>query len=282
VKFKCENSVFSLCRKQYPNQLRPTEVETMKKLLTDQELSHWPIISLCYHAVRKGLLSASPQTWYKYNKLLGIRKHAFKRRNPYRKGLKATYPNVYWHADITIFKTLDNVKHYIYLVVDNFSRKILSWDMADRVNGEVRMQTLKVAWEKASPEGPVELVVDGGPENNNYVVNNFLNSEGVDITKSVALKDILFSNSMVEAANKLLKYRYLFPENIQDGDQLKTVLEKSIYEFNEVRPHGNLSGLTPNEAYQGQNVPVSFDPEVLKQRIQQNQDNTGCAKCETE
>ncbi|MDH5382426.1 MAG: DDE-type integrase/transposase/recombinase, partial [Cyclobacteriaceae bacterium] len=240
VKFKCENSVFSLCRKQYPNQLRPTEVETMKKLLTDPELSHWPIISLCYHAVRKGLLSASPQTWYKYNKLLGIRKQAFRRRNPYKKGLKATYPNQYWHADITIFKTLDNVKHYIYLVVNNYSRKILSWDMADRVSGEIRMQTLKEAWENTQPEQTVELIVDSGSENNNHTIDRFISSTEVDMKKSVALKDILFSNSMVEAANKLLKYRYLFPGNIEDGTQLKIALEKSINDFNEIRPHGKL------------------------------------------
>ncbi|MDH5381815.1 MAG: hypothetical protein OEW75_13225 [Cyclobacteriaceae bacterium] len=56
VKFKCENSVFSFCRKQYPNQLRPGEVETMKSLLTDPEFKHWPIVSLCYYAIRKGLL----------------------------------------------------------------------------------------------------------------------------------------------------------------------------------------------------------------------------------
>ena len=78
VKFKCENSVFSLCRKQYPNQLRSPEVEQMKSLLTAPYFKHWPIVSICYYAIRKGLLSASPATWYKYNKLLGIRKHAFK------------------------------------------------------------------------------------------------------------------------------------------------------------------------------------------------------------
>ncbi|MDH5381434.1 MAG: DDE-type integrase/transposase/recombinase [Cyclobacteriaceae bacterium] len=137
----------------------------MKRLLTDRQYSQWLIISLCYHAVRQGLLSTSLATGYKYNKLLGIRKHVFKRRNPYKKGLKATYPNQYWHADITIFKTLDNIKHHIYLIVDNYSRKILSWNMADRVCGEIRMQTLLEAWDTAKPEKQVELVVDGGSEN---------------------------------------------------------------------------------------------------------------------
>jgi len=151
--------------------------------------------------------------------------------------------------------------------------------MADGVSGGVRMRTLKLAWETATPDEPVELIVDGGPENNNHIVNTFLNSEGVDITKSIALKDILFSNSMVEAANKLLKYRYLFPKDVQDGEQLKFLLEKSIHDFNEVRPHGKLGGLTPSEAYSGQSIPVTFDRQVLKQRIEQSKAGKGCEKC---
>ena len=152
--------------------------------------------------------------------------------------------------------------------------------MADRVSGEVRMQTLREAWDTAKPDRKVELIVDGGPENNNHTIDCFINSTEVDMKKSVALKDIVFSNSMVEAANKLLKYRYLFPENIADGTQLKIALEKSINDFNEIRPHGNLGGLTPSEAYQGENVPITFDPQALRQRIDQNQANTGCTQCE--
>jgi len=37
--------------------------------------------------------------------------------------------------------------------------------MADRVCGEIRMQTLLEAWDTAKPEKQVELVVDGGSEN---------------------------------------------------------------------------------------------------------------------
>ena len=83
-------------------------------------------------------------------------------------------------------------------------------------------------------------------------------------------------------ANKLLKYQYLFPGNVQGGDHLKSVLEKSIHDFNEVRPHGKLGGLTPSEVYSGKNVSVVFDTEALRTRIDESRGNTGCTLCENE
>jgi len=66
--------------------------------------------------------------------------------------------------------------------------------MADSVSGETGMETLRENWDTAKAEKQVELIVDGGTENNNYVVDNFIKSTGVDITKSVVLKGILFPN----------------------------------------------------------------------------------------
>ena len=80
--------------------------------------------------------------------------------------------------------------YYIYLVVDNYSRKILSWRVSEKESGAIRMQTLKEAWEQA-PEADTELnidlIVDGGPENVNHVVDTFVNSEGLNIHKKIAL-----------------------------------------------------------------------------------------------
>ena len=61
----------------------------------------------------------------------------------------------------------------------------------------------------------------------------------------VALKDIDFSNSMIEAANKTLKYYYIFPKNIANRAKLKSLLPGIIEDYNNIRPHGQLNHLTP-------------------------------------
>jgi len=119
--------------------------------------------------------------------------------------------NQLWHADITIVKTKDNIKHYVYLLMDNFSKFILSWRIEPYVSGKVRMETIREAYNTfARDSQTIYLITDGGPENNNLEMSNFVNSKEVYIKPVIAFKDISFSNSLIEAQNKLFKYRYLF------------------------------------------------------------------------
>lgn len=53
----------------------------------------------------------------------------------------------------------------------------------------------------------IDFIVDGGSENKAEVDSLIQNS---NINKIIAQKDIVFSNSMVEAVNKRIKYDFLF------------------------------------------------------------------------
>jgi hypothetical protein len=69
----------------------------------------------------------------------------------------------------------------------------------------------------------VQLVVDDGPENNGCV-NEFLSIPGIQLKKLIAQLDIRQSNSMIEAANKRIKYDYLFTKELLDFHAAKTYL----------------------------------------------------------
>lgn len=47
--------------------------------------------------------------------------------------------------DVTRFKTSDGAWVYIYTLMDNFSRKILAWNVSKELSGKTRMQSLKRA-----------------------------------------------------------------------------------------------------------------------------------------
>ncbi|OHD36055.1 MAG: hypothetical protein A2Y30_01275 [Spirochaetes bacterium GWE1_32_154] len=106
----------------------------------------------------------------------------------------------------------------------------------------------------------VELIVDGGSEVNNGTVDSYIKT--IDVKKIIAQQDISFSNSMIEAVNKILKYNYLFREKIPDFESCCKYLEKFIPDYND-RPHCSLEGLSPNEAYSG----VTIDHHEVSEQV---------------
>lgn len=105
-------------------------------------------------------------------------------------------------------------------------------------------------------------MADGGAENHASIVEELLREE-TPIKKIIARKDIQFSNSPVEAINKIFK-RYVRKMKPKDFEELKKILPLIVEDYNQNRPHGALKGLTPWECYT-QSSPI-FD---FKQQIQQ-------------
>ena len=216
--------------------------------------------------------------------MIGIAKRV-QRKCRKKVSFRATSPNQAWHADVTVIRTLDGIKHYCYLVVDNFSRKILAWRVSRELSANIRVATLREAAQpllEAQHRGDLDLIVDGGSENNNSVFTAFISDTCIPIHKCVALRDIHFSNSIVEAVTKVVKYRYLFPKHLPDGEALMAAVESAIVDYNDCRPHGSLHGLPPTEAYQGIEKETMRTSEKLKaaqkDRIGQNRRNR-CPKC---
>ena len=123
-------------------------------------------------------------------------------------------------------------------------------------------ELLKDAFASLSGEAPgnISLIVDGGSENNNSPVSAFI--EGKPIWKFIAKVDLSFSNSMIEAVNRILKYQYIFRETIPGLEHLKSAIIKAINDYNN-RPYYALFGLTPNQVYAG----MLFDKAAYRERI---------------
>jgi putative transposase len=183
--------------------------------------------------------------------------------------------------DVTVFRTADNVKAYIYIVQDNFSRAILSITASLQCNSSIAMQNLRNAINSLNLwNTPIQLITDDGSENKGAVLD-FLLREDVDIEKLIAQIDIRSSNSMIEAANKRLKYDFLFRRKPPDFTSLVDSLPQIRQEFND-KPLNALSGLTPNEALNGERPDKtkiqSLISQARQERIVLNQ-NSNCGIC---
>lgn len=278
----CNLSELNWCKVKQPQQLSNAEVNTMRELLTHPDFSHWPISSVAHYARREGLMYASNSTWYKYSKLLKLRKQDKQlRKKPKRQGIKANEPNEIWHADVTYFRV--GVKmYYIYLVIDNFSRKILNFMVSDKLSAKNRLQTIKDAYtdEFGLLYPNLMLLVDGGSENNNHTMDDFVDLLP-NLTKFVALRDIQFGNVQIESHNKILKQSWLYRKKIVDGHQLKREVANAIHEFNMKRPYDALGGMTPSEVHEGVDNYMDWRRQTLMReaRMQRCSSNQ-CTTCE--
>jgi putative transposase len=243
---QCFESFTKTCNRIFHNQLSRHEVVKLKEMVTNSQFQYWPISSIALFALRKNILPLSLNTWYKYVNKLGLRRpRPGSRRKKNAVSVRAERPHQIWHADITVFVTADQIRHYIYVVIDNYSRKIISWLIADSVKAEYRKNTINVALKFIHQDHPqITLITDGGPENK---LQSFLDSLAHSVQHKRALVDVHYSNSLIEAFFKTGKYSYLYRMNIRDREDLNKAFEFIVQDYNE-RPHVSLHGLTPNEA----------------------------------
>lgn len=258
----CFNSIVNKCNRIYPSQLSSFEIKSLREKLINPTYQFWPISSIAFESLRNGSLPLSLNTWYKYSKRLGIvRPKPFDRRKKRTEGIRAQKPNQVWHADITRFVTADNTVHYIYFVVDNFSRKILSWKVTNKVSALVRRETIGLALNELRNEDEhLVLITDGGPENS---FKEYLENLEAKVTHQRALIDVQCSNSLIEAHFKVLKYNYLYKMSVADGGHLTKLVSWISRDFN-ARPHISLNGLTPNERYENMNLDFGSLDEMKK------------------
>lgn len=268
VRFSCSKSPFSICVKRHPNQATQEEVAIISKYLNDKNYAHWGIQNIWAKAFKEKATSLSKYTWYRYNKLLNIREFSKKGKKPTYNPIIATKINEIWHADITVFKTLDGMRHYIYTVMDNYSRYIHAWRIETVVSAEIRLATIKDAIQNAFegklPKEQIQLITDGGPENDNITLKKFMNENQSYIKHDIALKDIIQSNSMMEAFYSIAKYRYLYLQLIHNRDELLIAFVAFMQEYHFEKPHYALGIYTPSEVLNGQKPNEKFT-EIYKE-----------------
>ena len=223
-------------------------------------------------------------TFYKYVSPLNLkRSKVFSRRKNHDTGIRADAPFKILHADMTEFKTEDHQKGYIYLIQDNFSRAILGHRVSDKRKAIHTLENIhQVTQEYLLPSKISEsmLLTDDGSENYGEAKKWILQNDNPKINHVVAQVDIHFSNSMIEAANKQLKYRFLYNHKITNYEQLLNYLPLAIKDFNN-RPHHVLGGLSPLEVLKGKRLNVELEKSLIqsarKSRVIENQKLKSCS-----
>jgi putative transposase len=181
----------SSCPRTSPHRLSPPEVRAIKDMVTALEYRHVPTGTLAVLAQRLGKVWASPSTWYHLVRKFGWRRPRLRVHPAKPKmGLRTTRADEMWHIDTS--------GAYLHAVIDNFSRRILAWRVADTFAPVNSVAVLVEASRGATPSETKPVVLaDAGVENVNAQVDDLITT-GV-LRRVLAFTELKCSNSMIEA-----------------------------------------------------------------------------------
>ena len=227
--------------------------------MTALDYRHVPIGTLAILAQRLGTVWASPSTWYRLVRKFGWRRPRLRVHPAKPKvGLRTTRADEMWHIDTTVIRLLDGTHAYLHAVIDNFSRRILAWRVAETFAPVNSVAVLVEAGRGAAPSAMTPgVLADAGVENVNAQVDALIHS-GV-LRRVLAFTELTFSNSMIEAWWRSLKHQWLFLHSLDSVSTVRRLVAFYVAEHNRVLPHSAFRGQTPDEMYFGTGDAVPTD-----------------------
>jgi putative transposase len=162
------------------------------------------------------------------------------------RGVEIMQPNQVWAMDITYIAM---AKGFVYLavVLDWFSRRVLSWRVSITMEASFCVAALEEALTK---HGKPEIVnTDQGAQFTGAAFTDVLIKNGIRI--SMDGKGAWRDNVFVERLWRSVKYEEVYLRAYDSVAQARTSIGCYLDFYNRRRPHSSLDAMTPDQAYFG-------------------------------
>jgi transposase InsO family protein len=191
------------------------------------------------------------------------------------KGFTPSGPNKLWVSDITYIPLA--VKFcYLSLVTDAYSHKIMGWVLAPTLAYRYTEEALRMAIDNANSN--LEGMIHHSDRGFQYAYPSYISLlESNGIKPSMTEKGDPLENAIAERVNGILKQEWLNAYNFETIDDVRTVLEKIIYYYNNKRPHASIDMLTPEAAYKMSGTLLKRWKNYYSKKVVQVKQNTNFA-----
>ena len=157
---------------------------------------------------------------------------------PYPEGM-----NQRWAMDFMSDNLADGRRFRLLNVLDVFTKESLAMVVDTSINGKRVSQVLDyLGWMRGLPE---VINVDNGPEFAGKVLDNWAWNNDVKLDFSRPGKPV--DNAFIESFNRTVRNECLNDNWFLSLSHAKEVIEDWQNDYNNVRPHSTLDGLTPAE-----------------------------------
>ena len=161
------------------------------------------------------------------------------------RGVAVTRPNQVWSTDITYIRLATGFM-YLTVVLDWYSRRVLSWRLSNTMQSRFCVDCLEEA-----------LRIYGNPEVfNSDQGSQFTSEEFTAPLRREAIKISMdgrgrvFDNIFVERFWRNVKCEDIYLNGYSTVEELKVGLVRYFVDYNDTRPHQSLDYRTPKEVYE--------------------------------
>jgi putative transposase len=160
------------------------------------------------------------------------------------RGVDIASVNQVWSTDITYLPVLKG-HFYLVAVMDWFSRKVLSWQVSNTMDGAFCIEALADAL--SHHHKPTVFNSDQGAQ---FTANAFTDClKQADVQVSMDGRGRCYDNIFIERLWRSLKYELIYLKAFEDGRHLSREVTTWFHWYNRQRPHQSLDYRTPDEIY---------------------------------
>lgn len=149
-------------------------------------------------------------------------------------------------SDITYVETEEGV-HYLSLVTDAYSRKIMGYEVSDDLRADSVVKALRLAARQRKTRRPLIHHSDRGLQYCSAIYQQELNQQGM--TPSMTDGHDCYQNALAERVNGILKQEFLLYK-CRTLNDLKELVRESVDIYNCLRPHLSLGMKTPEQVHE--------------------------------
>jgi transposase InsO family protein len=155
--------------------------------------------------------------------------------------------NEVWVSDITYIKT-EEENCYLNMVTDMHSRRIMGYAVDDNMETDSMIEALKMAINERN-DTFMETIhhSDRGLQycSKEYVAMSLKNNIKLSMTEN----GDPYENALAERMNRTIKEEFGLDRKLKNKEQVKKLVEESIFLYNQKRPHLALEMKTPEQVY---------------------------------
>jgi transposase InsO family protein len=272
-------------RKSKPyNALLEQEAQLVEEMVASKELSDASCRVLSIKAIEEHHTHISHVTFWKHMKsknINGPRGIYANRKNKHSKPDvgEITGPNQLWSWDITHIRTTTRyVCFYLYVLLDWYSRKVVSWHLSTSLNSHeaLTLWDMGLLAEKLDPSNYPKSLSDRGTQMRSVSTKLFFKSLGMQ--QFYARPRTPNDNPQIESFFSTLKHVPEYPGRFESIDQASDYFEKFFHWYNFEHYHTSLGMVTPNDRHTGNDLNIFKQRALIREETMLRRRLSNCAK----